>query len=85
VELVLDFVRNLGKVVLRIQRQQFPGQSERVIKISGFVLSLSNEFMLEFLEKLQVSQILISQGLNRRKVTSSPITAFMAAVSLAAA
>lgn len=84
-ELVLDFIGNLGKVVLGIQRQQFPGQSQRVIKISGFVLSLSNEFMLEFLEKLQVGQILISQGLDRKKVTSSPMTAFMAAVSLAAA
>ena len=84
-ELVLDFVRNLGKVVLGIQRQQLPGQAERVVKISGFVLTLSNEVMLEFLEELQMSQILLSQGLNRRKITSSPMTAFMAAVSLAAA
>jgi len=34
VEFVLDFIRNLCKIVLGIQRKQFPSQAKRVIKIS---------------------------------------------------
>lgn len=49
VELVLNFIRNFSKVVLRIKGKQFPGQTERVIQISGFVLTLSDELMLELL------------------------------------
>ena len=49
VEFILDFVGNFSKVVLRIKGKQFPGQTERVIQISGFVLTLSDELMLELL------------------------------------
>jgi hypothetical protein len=48
-------------------------------------LSLRDELVLEFLQKLQMVEILLSKGLNSERDTSSPMTAFMAAVSFAAA
>ena len=85
VELILNFVRNFSKTVFGIQRQQLPGQTQRVIEISTFVLSLRNELMLKLLEKLQMGEILFRQGLSYQTCTSSPMTAFIAAVSFAAA
>jgi hypothetical protein len=41
--------------------------------------------MFEFLQELQMVEIFFSKGLNGETNTSSPMTAFMAAVSLAAA
>ena len=48
-------------------------------------MSLRDELMLKLLQELQMDQIFLSQSLNNYMCTYYPITAFMAAVSLAAA
>lgn len=85
VELLDDAGGDLGETLLRVERQQFPSQVEGVREVAGFVLSLRDELMLELLQELQMVEILLSQRLNQPQITSSPMTAFMAAVSLAAA
>lgn len=85
VVLVLNLVGDLCEGVLGVEGQQLPGQAQGVVQISGLVLALSDELMLKLLEELEMGEIFLGKGLNRERGTSSPMTAFMAAVSLAAA
>ena len=48
-------------------------------------MALSDELLLELLQEFQMVKVFFSESLPIISVTSSPMTAFMAAVSLAAA
>ena len=85
VELLDDAGGDLGETLLGVQGQQLPGQVQRVIQVSAFILALGDELMLELLQELQMIQVFLSECLHRVESTSSPMTAFIAAVSLAAA
>lgn len=68
-ELLDDAGRDLGQAFLRVQGQQFPGQVERIIQVTAFVLTLRDELMLKLLQELQVVEVLFRQRLNKAKLT----------------
>ena len=84
-ELLYDARGNLRQALLWVQRQQLPGQVERVVEVAALVLALRDELVLELLEELEMVEVFFGERLDKSESTSSPMTAFMAAVSLAAA
>ena len=69
-ELLNNAGGDLGQALLRVERQQLPGQVERVVEIAAFVLSLRDEFVFELLEELEMVEILFGEGLDRAMGTS---------------
>lgn len=51
-ELLDDAGGDLGQAFLRVERQQLPGQVERVVQVATLVLPLRDELVLELLEEL---------------------------------
>jgi hypothetical protein len=69
-ELLYDRGGNFSKTFLRIQRQQLPGEVQRVIQVSAFILTLCNELMLKLLQELQMVQVLFCERLYEQSNTS---------------
>ena len=84
-ELLDNGLWDFSEVVLGVEGEQLPGQSERVVEIPAFILTLCDKLMFKLLQEFEMVEVFFCECLCEKGFTSSPITAFMAAVSLAAA